>query len=354
MQETNPVQQQLKTEAYRFNFFQAVRLLELFAGGRPPGKGLSPSQDPVHFSVRPGFSFPASDIQGIKANGNSNGNGNGSTPQMTVNFMGLIGPKGVLPDWYNTHALARNHHKDYCFNDFLDLFHHRLISLFYLAWKKYRLTENYSGDCADPVSGVLASLAGATEREKAADPEFFEYAQKRLLHFCGLVARTVPTVAGIETIVAQVAGAPARIEQFVERLIHIHEQDRTRLGRKNSTLKKDALCGRSVRDASSFFIVEIGPLTWERYMAFAPRSRNLEMLRRLIGFLAGIEYEFDVRLIIHGHAIPALGLGAKIQAPILGRTAILRRPHRPHERNVSVKATRKPAAAPAPPPERKA
>ncbi|MBI5064354.1 MAG: type VI secretion system baseplate subunit TssG, partial [Desulfatitalea sp.] len=69
MQETNPVQQQLKAEAYRFNFFQAVRLLELFAGGRPPGKGLSPSHDPVHFSVRPGFSFPASDIQGIKANG---------------------------------------------------------------------------------------------------------------------------------------------------------------------------------------------------------------------------------------------------------------------------------------------
>jgi type VI secretion system protein ImpH len=348
MQESNNVQQQLHNEAHRFNFFKAVHLLELSAGNRPLGKGLSPTQDPVHFNVRPGFSFPASDIQRIEANGD------GAAPQMTINFMGLIGPKGVLPDWYNAHALASHHHKDYCFTDFLDLFHHRLISLFYLAWKKYRLTENYRGDCADPVSGILASLAGSTDREKAADPEFFEYAQKRLLHFCGLVSRTVPTVAAIETIVAQVIGAPARIEQFVERLIPIHEQDQTRLGRKNSTLKKDALCGRGVRDASSFLIVEIGPLTWERYMAFAPRSRNLEMLRRLIAFLSGIEYEFDVRLIIHGQEIPALGLGSKIQAPILGCTAILRRPHRPHERDVAVKATRMPSTAPAPPPERKA
>ncbi|MFZ1982780.1 MAG: type VI secretion system baseplate subunit TssG, partial [Desulfatitalea sp.] len=113
MQETNTVQQQLEEEGYRFNFFKAVHLLELFAGGRAPGKGLSPAQDPVHFGVNPGFGFPASEIQGIKTNGNGNGNGNGSAPRMTVNFMGLIGPKGVLPDWYNTHALDRNHHKDY-------------------------------------------------------------------------------------------------------------------------------------------------------------------------------------------------------------------------------------------------
>jgi type VI secretion system protein ImpH len=352
MQEVNSVYRRLKEEAPSFNFFKAVHLLELLAGGRPQGKTLSPAQDPVHFSVKPGFSFPASDIQAIKANGDGNGHGNGTGPHMMVNFMGLIDPKGVLPDWYNTHALARHHHKDYCFTDFLDLFHHRLISLFYLAWKKYRLTENYRNDCTDPVSSILTSLAGVTEREKASDPGFFEYAQKRLMHFCGLVARTVPTSAAIETIVAQLVGSPARIESFVERLIPIHQQDRTRLGRINSTLNKDALCGRSVRDASSFFIVEIGPLTWERYMAFAPRSRNLEMLRRLIGFLAGIEYEFDVRLIIHGQEIPALGLGSKIQAPILGRTAILRRPHRPHERDVAVKATRKPPTGPVSPAER--
>jgi type VI secretion system protein ImpH len=333
MEEADTIKQQLRKEPYRFEFFKAVHLLELFAGGRSPGKGLSPDQDPVHFRVKPGIGFPASDIQQITSNGN------GSALQMIVNFMGLIGPKGVLPDWYNAHAQDRNYYKDYCFTDFLDLFHQRLISLFYLAWKKYRLVENYRADGSDPISEILAHLAGVSDREKAADPDFFNHAQKRLIYFCGLVARTVPTVAAIETMVAHAVGAPVRIEQFVERLIPIHEQDRTCLGRRNGTLKTDALCGRSIRDAGSFFRVHIGPMSWARYMTFAPRSRNLEMIRRLIAYVAGIEYEFEIRLIIRGADIPALRLGSRTQPPVLGRTVALRRPQRPIERDITITAT---------------
>jgi type VI secretion system protein ImpH len=160
-----------------------------------------------------------------------------------------------------------------------------------------------------------------------------------LTYFCGLVARTVPTVAAIETIVTHATGAPVLIAQFVERLIPIHANDRTRLGSKNSTLQKDALCGRSIRDASSFFRVNIGPMSWKHYMAFAPHSRNLELIEKLIAYLAGIEYEFDVCLIILGKEIPALGLGSKKQSPILGRTVVLRSPLMPYEGNVVVKAT---------------
>ena len=85
---------------------------------------MSPVADPVRFSVRPVFSFPASDIQQLELDGNSR------PPRMSVNFMGLIGPKGVLPDWYNTHAQNLNYRNHYGFTDFLDPFHHRLISLF--------------------------------------------------------------------------------------------------------------------------------------------------------------------------------------------------------------------------------
>ena len=331
MEEVNMIKKLLHEEVYRFDFFKAVHLLELFAG-RASGAGLSPDHDPVHFKVKPGISFPASDIQQIKSNGN------GSAPQMTVNFMGLIGPNGVLPDWYNAHAHNRNYYKDYSFTDFLDLFHHRLISLFYMAWKKYRLAANYRSDGSDPISGILANLAGISEREKANDPEFFSHAQKRLTFFCGLTARTVPTVSAIKTIVGHAVGAPVHIEQFVERLIPIHKQDRTRLGSKNSTLKKDALCGRNIRDASSFFSIQIGPVSWERYMAFAPRSSNLEMTRRLIAYLAGIEYEFDIKLIIRGDDIPALRLGSKMQPPILGRTVTLRQPQSTFNRDIIVTA----------------
>ncbi|MBT8340222.1 MAG: type VI secretion system baseplate subunit TssG [Desulfatitalea sp.] len=326
----NAVQRQLYDEAYRFNFFKAVHLLEHFSGNRVQGAGLSPDQDPVHFSVAPGFAFPASDIQGITVNGN------GDAPKMNVNFMGLIGPKGVLPDWYNAHALACRADKNECFNDFLDLFHQRLISLFYRAWKKYRLVENYRADGGDTISRTLACLVGGRPKKQKAVSGGVDPFYRRLLFFCGLAARTVPTVAAIETIVGQAVGAPVRVEQFVERLIPIHQRDRTRLGQKNSTLKSDALCGRAVRDIASFFRVHIGPLTWNHYLAFAPRSRNLKKVRHLIAHLAGMEYEFDIRLIIPGSEIPAMPIGPKGATPMLGRTAIMRRPHRPLECDIVI------------------
>ncbi|MGD9213441.1 MAG: type VI secretion system baseplate subunit TssG, partial [Desulfobacteraceae bacterium] len=56
------VRHNLLEDVCSFNFFKAVHLLEGYGGGRPLGKRLSPGDDPVRFRVKPGFSFPASDI----------------------------------------------------------------------------------------------------------------------------------------------------------------------------------------------------------------------------------------------------------------------------------------------------
>jgi type VI secretion system protein ImpH len=331
---SSSVEQALYNKAHEFNFFRVLYLLETFSGGSSPGKGLSPSDDPVRFRVKPGLAFPASDIQEIREGEN------GKVPEMTVNFMGLVGPNGVLPHWYNVHAQNRNYRKDYALTDFFDLFHQRLLSLFYLAWKKYRLAENFTLDCSDPISSSLSHLAGIDDKERTVAPEFSSYVQRLLIFFGGLASRTVPTAATIETIVSHTMGTTVNVEQFVERMIPLHLQDRTVLGAKNSTLQKDALCGSSIRDTGSFFRVHIGPMSWKQYMAFAPSSRNLEMIKQLIGYLAGIEYEFSISLIILGQEIPALPLGAGgDKTPILGRTVLLRRPDRPYGKNVSVKAS---------------
>ncbi len=330
------VKQTLWQDASGFNFFKAVHLLEGAGRQRPLDRDQSPGKDPVRFCVKPGFAFPASDIQAIQTSPP------GSPPVMQVNFMGLIGPAGVLPNWYNAHAQALNHKKDFALTDFLDLFHHRLIALFYLAWKKYRLPENYHPDGLDPITQSLNSFIGMDDQAPDAKPDFDRTTKRRLLYFTGLAARNVPTAAAIETIVASTTGVPVRVKQFVEQMLAIHEQDRTRLGRANSTLQKDALCGGRVRDIASFFQVTLGPMSWKKYLAFQPRSRNLALVRKLITFIVGLEYEFEIRLILKGPQIPSLALGGgKTGAPILGRTVLLKRPEKAYPKNIEIKQTKK-------------
>lgn len=326
------IRKSLLEDVCSFNFFKAVHLLEGYGGDKALGKKLSPGDDPVRFRVKPGFAFPASDILALQ-NGNKN-----PDPVMTVNFMGLIGPQGVLPHWYNAYAQESNHKKDFAFTDFLDLFHHRILSLFYLAWKKYRLSENYRPDGSDAISESLAGFIGMGDQVQKADPDFVKISKRRLIYFAGLTSRNVPTPSAIETIIANATGVPVHVKQFVERMIPLHEHDRTCLGKANSTLNKDALCGARVRDASSFFTVELGPMSWKKYVAFQPRSRNLTMVRKLITYIAGLEYEFDIHLILKGREIPSLQLGGgKKGNPILGRTILLKRADKAYQKNVVVK-----------------
>jgi type VI secretion system protein ImpH len=334
-QQNSAVKQRLLEQACAFSFFKAVHLLESFAGGRAPGRTLSPINDPVRFRVLPGFSFPASDIATIR-NGDR-----APIPEMTVNFMGLIGPKGVLPNWYNEHALQLNNKKAHAFNEFLDMFHHRLISLFYLAWKKYRLAENFQPDGTDPISRSLADLAGIDPAGQERDPQYYHNARQRLIYFSGMVCRAVPTASAIEAVIANAVGAPVRVEQFVMRMIAVHEENRSCLGRNNGTLGKDAICGSRIRDINNYFIVKLGPLTWEKYLAFQPRSRNLDLVQLLIARIAGMEYEFEVQLILKGPEIPGLCLGGRRGAPLLGRTVLLRNPERPYSRDVVIKAAKR-------------
>ncbi|MEJ7618544.1 MAG: type VI secretion system baseplate subunit TssG [Pyrinomonadaceae bacterium] len=134
-------------EPYRFEFFQAVRLMMKLGQQQqrqPVGAAAAPSEEAVRFRTRVSLVFPPSELYELKRRADEEDQ---RPPEMTVAFMGLTGPAGVLPLHYTELLIERARYKDTAGWEFLDIFNHRLISLFFRAWEKYRLTATYeSGD----------------------------------------------------------------------------------------------------------------------------------------------------------------------------------------------------------------
>lgn len=306
-------------ECFRFSFFRAVQLLEsLLPDRKPLGQTLTPSEEAVRFSVKPSFVFPPSDIVAMDHRDEER------PPTMEVAFMGLIGPAGVLPYWYNEMAIERLRQKDTTLTAFLDMFHHRLISLFYLAWKKHQFPANYLPGARDRLSRYLLSLNGLGTPLLAG---MVGLPEESLIFCTGLLSRAIPSGVSIELAVEYLSGTAVGVEQFVERLVPISPEDRTQLGAANGRLGVDAVCGTHVWDCQATFRVNLGPMKFRHFLRLLPSGDLLRPIFSLVKYMVGTEYEFEIRVILDREEVPPCILGVEAPAaPRLGWSAWLKAP----------------------------
>ncbi|HSB71546.1 MAG TPA: type VI secretion system baseplate subunit TssG [Candidatus Methylomirabilis sp.] len=309
-QPRSAVSEALDREPCGFSFFQAVRLLEeLTPGVKPLGEATRPREEAVNFCVRPGFAFPPSDIAGLTKERE------GGPARMEVAFLGLIGPSGVLPHWYNELARERNRQKDFSLTAYLDIFHHRLLSLFYLAWKRNRFDATYRPECRDRLSRCLLSLLGLgtpglTERLGAHEED--------LIFYGGLLSRTIPSAAALERVIGYFSGTQTRVEQFLPRRIRISPEDQTQFGVANSRLGMDALCGSWVWDRQSAFRVHLGPMGYGQFVGLLPTGSMSRSVFSITRYATGIQYDCDLRVILRRTEVPPCVLGSQEPRPLLG------------------------------------
>ena len=107
----------LAREWFRFDFFQAVHLLEIAAqsatsasaagAGDPVGKDFAPGSEVIRFRAAASQSFPGSTITAYQPSKKGTERGQSRIPaQMTVSFLGLTGPSGVLPQHYTQRLIV--------------------------------------------------------------------------------------------------------------------------------------------------------------------------------------------------------------------------------------------------------
>ena len=315
-----PLDQVLTDEAYRFEFFQAVRLLEkVYPEKRAVGRNAMPQEEVVRFRSRVAVDFPASEIHEIRE---------GADPktdekrlEMLVNFMGMVGVSGVLPQPYTDLVLDRVRHRDTAMWSFLDIFTHRFVSMFYRAWRKYRFPIGYERG-NDDFTGYLFDLCGLGTkglRGRMSLPD------ESLLPYVGLIAQRPHSNNALENILSDYFGAKARTEQFFGQWLQLDTQDYTRLGERNSVLGESAIAGTRVWEQQSKFRVRLGPLDFKQFQAFLPNGSAFAPMRSIIRFMVGLELDFDVRLKLKAKQVPSTILTTRAQRrPMLGWTTFLK------------------------------
>lgn len=340
-----------------FDFFQAVSLIERID---PQRQGIAqaahPAEEPLRFRAALGTAFPVSAIDEVLPPTTSLPQG-----EMTVALFGLTGPSGVLPRHYTQllYRIGRDARgpEKHALRDWLDLFNHRLISLFYRAWKKYRFYSDPDQvadelrAASDPFATAVFSFAGLAlpqlhNRLKITASVGDALSQREetvarvndlsLLRYAGLLSQRPRTAANLRQLLRDYFGVPVEVQQFQGQWLVLQAEQQTRLGghaptssaaagEANNQLGSTAIAGTRVWDLQSKFRVRLGPLQYEKFNDFLPdRSttagrKSFFLLCHLTRLFAGPELDFDVQLVLDRRDVPRCQLSDDPQhGPRLG------------------------------------
>lgn len=321
--ETAALIERLSTDPAAADFFQTVRLIGRAQARAGPqvGGDTRLESEPVRFHAAAGMRFAETEITGVA-------NTEEAAPtDLTVAFMGLTGPSGVLPDHYSELVVERRRARDPGLNAFLDLFNHRAISLFYRAWAKYRLPvvfEEARGSLGDDFSLALASLAGLGLGRLRLGP-----AQAPLLAMAGPLSRRVRSASGLTRVVAALFDYPVEVRELQGRWMAIGPDDQTRLGSQGkpdgafSALGVNSVVGATAYDVQSRFRLRFGPMGLGDFRSFfaadGPKAAILDAVRLTVGTAV----DFDLQLVLRRQEAPFLRLGDPETPALLGQTTWL-------------------------------
>ncbi|QIL20901.1 type VI secretion system baseplate subunit TssG [Thermomonas sp. HDW16] len=319
-----PAVNRLLEEPGRFGFFQAVRLLYSVNGFDGRGTGARPG--PLRFTTPASLAFPPSELHSVVQAD--------AATRVCVNFLGLTGPSGVLPRTYTELLIARKQvQRDQSAQDFLDLFNHRLVSLFWLAWAKHRPEIGRQFGFHNSIYRYLEHIVGLgtpalqarLHPNKRGTTQAKPLPSAAMTYFSGLIAQRPHGERAIAQVVSAVVGAPVQANGCLGTWQDIDRDARTRLGRRNDRLGSGCVLGTRYWDRQTTLRLTIGPVERGKFNALLPRGAQLPDIIELTRFLTGLAIDLRIRLSLRADEVPQLRLGTRnADRPQLGWNTWLR------------------------------
>jgi type VI secretion system protein ImpH len=293
---------QLLNSPFEHDLFMLLRRLDARGGQPPLGRAPRPQDEALRLGQEPSMAFAPSNVARVSADEDG-------PPRIWIHGFGLFGPNGPLPLHLTEYARERQrHHGDPTLSAFADLFHHRLILLFYRAWADAQSVNSLDRPDHHRFAEYVASLIGMGQPSLKRRDHIADHARN---HMAGHLVRQTRNPEGLIQILQLYFGVPVQVQEFVSGWVAIDESQISRIGLlgRNHRLGVGAIVGQAVRDAQGRFRLALGPLTLAQFHAFLPGSRRLRQVVDWVRQYIGIELAWDLRLVLRHDEVPATQLG---------------------------------------------
>lgn len=317
----------LLRRAPTMNFMQLCQLFEVLAPERPGfGTRDTPEHEPVRFRPRARVGFPAGEIASVEWDEEGATEGLHAPPAVRTTFMGLYGVDAAMPSHMIDDIVLRTEGHE-ALEAFLDQFNHRIVTLLYRAWKKYRYPVGFRAGGTDAHSRKLLSLAGFGWGEK---PARAGLPDSRVLALLGLLIQRTRTPEGLAGVVALAApGVEVGVDEFFPTVKRAGEPqplasaDSADSGRRG--LGGGYVLGSRLTYRSRAARVTLRPASAEQAHDLLPGAWLHREMMAIIRLYAGTKADVFLRMEVSSRIAPAPKIGATHEgpAPRLAWTTIL-------------------------------
>lgn len=300
--------QDVAREPWAHDYFALLRRVEVLCPELPRiGQALRPEQEALRLGQEPEMDFAPAALAVLDLAGRR--------PRLGVRFFGLLGPQGAMPLHFSEYVRDRvRNQADPTLARFLDMFHHRLLSLFYRAWAHTQPVVQRDRPEQDRYAAWLGAAIGLDPGTSGRD----SLPDSAKLHQAGLLTQRSRHPEGLRKLLAHHFGVPVRIQPYVGHWLPLAESERGRLGlgggrARAMRLGRNAHLGSKVWDRQYSFRVQLGPMDLQQYLALLPGTPGWQQLQDWVLLYAGMDKRWDAELCLAAAQVPAPRLGRQMR-----------------------------------------
>ncbi|WP_239373266.1 type VI secretion system baseplate subunit TssG [Snodgrassella gandavensis] len=282
----------LAPEAY--NFFQFCHLLELHQINLRVPDLQSESELTLQFCAWPYLGFPASELKQALPESVYDY----KLPVVFTTFMGLIGTDGVMPNWLIAESAEKKDGMDNL-TAFLDIFHHRLMAMFYQIWKRFHYEFQYRENASDRLSQALLTLIHGRDTLDI-DPRYYLGVIKEL-------NKKNKNIFGLKEIVHYVI--PAVSEVVIEEFIPV-KYPVTQLSLGTGIAFENAVLGRFLYDANSRIRISVKLNNYTTLNLLYENQPVRMILKTLVKKYVGCTLDVELMATLSADLLPLAKLNA--------------------------------------------